>query len=226
MAVNLRAEHSYESGYDLQHLSLSNMWRSQTAKILLGNWVSPKFTPYLSFANFTVHHRVVDLDSTSICSSDPPTTPISPESDQPPIITQTLRRRPIRGYRIHSDDDDDDDDDLDEDDQHFTDSKPTFDDPDCSTCIDEDTFIDTDHSETGNVIISHKQPSIKSWLAFSLLPVYTEKVEVPPPLTRLERVFASFTMYSELKVANMDSHFEKIFARLQLEWTYVGGLVC
>lgn len=222
MAVNLRTEHSYESGYELQHLSLSNMRRSQTAKILLGNWVSHKFTPYLSFANFTAHHRVVDLDSTSICSSDPPTTPISSESDQP-ITTQTLRRRPVRGYRIDSDNDDDY---PDEDDQHFTDSKPTFDDPDCSTCIDEDTFIDTDHSETGTIVISHKQPSIKSWLAFSLLPVYTEKVDVPPPLTRLERVLASFTMYSEMKVANMDSHFEKIFARLQLEWTYVGGLVC
>jgi len=86
--------------------------------------------------------------------------------------------------------------------------------------------MDSDHSETRTVAVSHKQPSIKDWFAFSLLPRYTEKVEVPPRLTRLERILSSFTMYSELKEANMDSHFERVFVRLQLEWTYMGGLVC
>lgn len=51
-------------------------------------------------------------------------------------------------------------------------------------------------------------------------------MEVPPTLSRLERILASFTMYSQLKDANMDSHFEHVFLRLQLEWTYMGGLVC
>ena len=83
--------------------------------------------------------------------------------------------------------------------------------------------MDSDHR---TVTISHQQPSIKSWLAFSLLPRYTEKVEIPPPLTLLEITLASFTMYSELKEANMDSHFERVFVRLQQEWTYIGGLVC
>lgn len=172
----------------------------------------------LSLNNSTVRLRAADIDSASICSSDPPTTP---QPDQPPITDKTIRRRPVRGYIIHSDDDCY----PDEEEQHFTYSKPIFDDNESLTCVDEDTFMHADHSETRTINISHKQTTIQSWLAFSLLPVYTEKVEIPPPLTRLERVLASFTMYSELKEANMDSHFEKVFVRLQQEWTYVGGLV-
>lgn len=47
----------------------------------------------------------------------------------------------------------------------------------------------------------------------------------PRPLSLMERVLASFTMYSELKEATMDSEYEKVFARLQKEWTCIGGLV-
>lgn len=86
--------------------------------------------------------------------------------------------------------------------------------------------MDLDDSENINLPIPCKQTSIQSWIAFSLLPRYTEKVEVPPSLSRLERVLASCTMYNQLKEANMDSHFEQVFVRLQLEWTYMGGLVC
>ena len=86
--------------------------------------------------------------------------------------------------------------------------------------------MDLDDSETLNLPIPHKQTSIQSWIAFSLLPRYTEKVEVPPSMSRLEKILASFTMYSHLKEANMDSHFEQVFVRLQMEWTYIGGLVC
>ena len=100
-----------------------------------------------------------------------------------------------------------------------------FDDDDSLTCND-DTLIDLDDSEIIDLPIPHKQTSIQSWFAFSLLPRYTEKVEVPPSLSRLERILASFTMYNQLKEANMDSHFQQVFERLQLEWTYIGGLVC
>ena len=85
--------------------------------------------------------------------------------------------------------------------------------------------MDFDDNETINLPIPHTQTSIQSWIAFSLLPRYTEKVEVPPSLSRLERILASFTTYNQLKEANMDSHFEQVFLRLQLEWTYMGGLV-
>ena len=160
----------------------------------------------------------MDIDSTGVCSSDPPATP---ESDEPPITNQGIRRRPIRGYQIHSDDDCH----SDEGDQHFAESKPIFDDNDSITCND-DTLMDPDDSETLDSLVSHQEPSIESWITFSLLPRYTEKVEVPPFLSPTERILASFTLYRELKEANMDSHFEQIFVRLQLEWTYMGGLVC
>lgn len=159
---------------------------------------------------------LVDIDSTSVCSSD---RPVTPESDQPPPITnQNLRRRPIRGYNIHSDDD------YHSDDDHFTESKPIFDD-NSSTCND-DTLMESDDSEPISFPISHQQTSIERWIAFSILPRYTEKVEIPPSLSLLERILASFTMYNDLKEASMDSQFELVFVRLQLEWTYIGGLVC
>ncbi|EDQ98372.1 uncharacterized protein LACBIDRAFT_336018 [Laccaria bicolor S238N-H82] len=43
-------------------------------------------------------------------------------------------------------------------------------------------------------------------------------------LSLMERVLASFTMYSELKEATTDSVYDKVFACLQTEWTYIGGL--
>ncbi|TFK35298.1 hypothetical protein BDQ12DRAFT_688289 [Crucibulum laeve] len=57
------------------------------------------------------------------------------------------------------------------------------------------------------------------------VPSYTEKLPVPPRMSRLERILASFTMYSELKEASVDSQYEAVFMRLQMEWTYVGGLL-
>jgi hypothetical protein len=60
----------------------------------------------------------VDIDSTGVCSSDPPATP---EPDEPSITNQG-----IRGYQIYSDDGCH----SDEGDQHFTESKPIFDDND------------------------------------------------------------------------------------------------
>jgi len=59
----------------------------------------------------------------------------------------------------------------------------------------------------------------------SLLPQYTEKIEVPSDMTLLERVLSTFTMYGELKNATLDSQYERVFGRLQMEWTYIGGLV-
>ena len=50
-----------------------------------------------------------------------------------------------------------------------------FDDDDSLTCID-DTLMDLDDSEILNLPIPHKQTSIQSWFAFSLLPRYTEKL--------------------------------------------------
>ncbi|KAG6842659.1 hypothetical protein H0H87_011323, partial [Tephrocybe sp. NHM501043] len=58
----------------------------------------------------------------------------------------------------------------------------------------------------------------------SLLPQYTERIEVPVDMNVAERVLESFTTYRELKVARTDAEYEKVFMRLQTEWTYIGGL--
>lgn len=86
------------------------------------------------------------------------------------------------------------------------------------------------------------------WIAASadhLLPRYTEKVILPgatgkfsssstsintikangEPMMRGERVLASLTMYGELCAASTEEQFEKVFRRLQYEWTFVGGLL-
>ena len=158
------------------------------------------------------------MDSASVCSSD---SPANSELDQPPVTDQRIRRRPTRGYIIYSDDDCNSDDE----DQHSTEWKPIFDDNESLT-YNSDTLMGSDDGESISVPLSHQQSSIRHWIAFSLLPSYTEKVEIPPSMSRLERILASFTMYNELKDANMDSHFERVFVRLQMEWTYIGGLVC
>ena len=40
-----------------------------------------------------------------------------------------------------------------------------------------------------------------------------------------ERALASFTVYKELKKARLDSQYERMFGRLQREWTYASSLV-
>ncbi|KAF9460603.1 hypothetical protein BDZ94DRAFT_1299794 [Collybia nuda] len=59
------------------------------------------------------------------------------------------------------------------------------------------------------------------------LPAYTERVQVEDPdaLSLPERILATFTLYAALRAARVDSEFEAVFARLQMEWGYVGGLL-
>lgn len=40
-----------------------------------------------------------------------------------------------------------------------------------------------------------------------------------------EKVLSSFTTYESLKRARLDSEYERVFEKLQMEWCYVGGLV-
>ncbi|KAJ7160894.1 hypothetical protein C8R46DRAFT_1105875 [Mycena filopes] len=63
------------------------------------------------------------------------------------------------------------------------------------------------------------------WIAASLLPRYTERIEVPPELNFFERMISSFTVYREMKAACGETDFEKIFTRLQMEWTYTAGVL-
>lgn len=61
--------------------------------------------------------------------------------------------------------------------------------------------------------------------AGSILPQNTEDIPISTDFTFLERVLASFTVYRELSTAKSETQYEKVFGRLQTEWTYVGGLV-
>ena len=123
----------------------------------------------------------------------------------PPVVEADRPR--IRGYLSDSDDDDT------REDSNILEHTPLLD-------KDEDL---ADYEHDG----SEDQTTTESpyWLFPSLLPSYTEKIEVDSPPSFVERVLSSFTMYQELKEATLDSQFEAVFHRLQQEWTFVGGLV-
>jgi hypothetical protein len=153
--------------------------------------------------------------------------PPSPIDDEPtPSQPSFLRRRRVRGYAINSDEEV-----LSSEGEEIEDRKPLplFSDPEDFLQPTYWNSSDDDSPRNGVVIIpqhSHPQSSW-GWIAASLLPKYTEKIVVldPRPLSLMERVLTSFTMYGELREATMDSEYEKVFARLQKEWTCIGGLV-
>ncbi|KAF9548083.1 hypothetical protein CPC08DRAFT_823567 [Agrocybe pediades] len=112
------------------------------------------------------------------------------------------------------------------------------------TCIGDDEDFDYANSlimrsgSSGEIIRFDEEQHIdeqegftrkgKGWLAFMSdlpLPLYTEKIVVPPNLTKPEKVICSFTMYSELASACCDDDFARVFGRLQHEWTFIGGLL-
>ncbi|KAF5369644.1 hypothetical protein D9615_010222 [Tricholomella constricta] len=143
--------------------------------------------------------------------------------DVPPRLRR--RRRPrVVGYAIDSGDevlstDDDEDEDEDE--------------PEPIVIIDDGPCPYSSDEEADDPPPVPDPRSVRQWLsailAPSLLPQYTEteKIEVPRHygMSCAERVLASFTTYSELRAARVDSDFERVFVRLQMEWTYVGGLL-
>ncbi|KAJ3505614.1 hypothetical protein NLJ89_g7326 [Agrocybe chaxingu] len=147
---------------------------------------------------------------------------LSPE-DQP----QTLRRRKVRGYVINSDD------------GYSTEGSFIAPPPRRRLLSDDVAIVEEapsyDEDEHRLVVHSHPQDTISfADMAEGLpasdlpLPLYTEKLVVPPDyshLTRGERVLVSFTLYGEMCTARTDAQFEPIFRRLQAEWTFIGGLL-
>jgi hypothetical protein len=51
------------------------------------------------------------------------------------------------------------------------------------------------------------------------------ETEAKSDMNIAEKVLASFTTYEFLKRAEVDSEYERVFEKLQLEWCFVGGLV-
>ena len=102
----------------------------------------------------------------------------------PPVVEADRPR--IRGYLSDFDDDDT------REDSNVLEQAPLLD-------KDED-LADYEHGG------SEDQATAESpyWLFPSLLPSYTEKIEVNSPPSIVERVLSSFTMYQELKEATLD----------------------
>ncbi|KAF8066531.1 hypothetical protein FPV67DRAFT_1417668 [Lyophyllum atratum] len=143
-----------------------------------------------------------------------------------PSNTQLRRRRRRRvvGYDVGSGDElySAEDDSYEEEKPFFDDNSYYGDDEEPDPCYDDDMAIRP--LPNGVVKVS---TGTTGWLSIlpSILPQYTEKIEVPNDMTIAERMLSTFTTYSELKAAHLDSHYEKVFLRLQMEWTYVGGLL-
>ncbi|KAJ7873806.1 hypothetical protein B0H14DRAFT_3557003 [Mycena olivaceomarginata] len=146
---------------------------------------------------------------------------VSNESDTlpPPSIVEIRppqlirRRRRVRGYCINSDEEPDS---FSETDDEDDDSKPLLDGP---------SFINDEDEEPPAPIKISFNPM--EWIAGSVLPQYTERIEVPPEPgpNFFERVISSVTVYSEMKHARCHDDFDRIFTRLQLEWTYTAGIL-
>ncbi|KAJ7733612.1 hypothetical protein B0H14DRAFT_2996387 [Mycena olivaceomarginata] len=119
------------------------------------------------------------------------------ESDTLPPLP--LRRR-VRGYCINSDEEPDS---FSETDDEDDDSKALLDDP---------SFINDEDEEPPAPIKISFNPM--EWIAGSNRdPIF------------FERVISSFTVYSEMKHARCHDDFDRIFTRLQLEWTYTAGIL-
>ncbi|KAF8630696.1 hypothetical protein AX15_002770 [Amanita polypyramis BW_CC] len=146
-------------------------------------------------------------------SSDTLNEPPSPTPPLPQVAQSGLRRRRIRGYAILSDEEplSEEYTDDDADDQH---KAPTVD-------------IYNDDEESSGVLVTYGREiriSDAQWVAACELPQYVEDIKKPSMIFP-EQIIASFTVYREMKEAVLESHYEKVFTRLQQEWTYVGGLL-
>jgi len=160
-------------------------------------------------------------DEDGYCSSSSSSTS-SNDSDTlaPPSIVEVhppqpiRRRRRVRGYCVNSDEEPESFSETDDDDDEH---KPLLGGP---SFFDDEEQIDP----PAPIKISF---SPMEWIAASLLPQYTERIEVPPEpgLNFAERVISSFTVYSEMKRAGCHDDFERVFTRLQLEWTYTAGIL-
>ncbi|KAK2459535.1 hypothetical protein APHAL10511_008441 [Amanita phalloides] len=150
-------------------------------------------------------------------SSDTLNEPPSP-NEVPQVVQSGLRRRRIRGYAIFSDEEP-----LSEDctsDYANEENKTSVVD-----VLKSDDDLPGIRTETLTVYEREIHISDAPWVSASELPQYAvEEIKVQS-LNWAEQIVASFTVYCEMRDAVLDSHYEKVFNRLQQEWTYIGGLL-
>ncbi|KAG5340695.1 hypothetical protein C0989_000738 [Termitomyces sp. Mn162] len=157
----------------------------------------------------------ISSDGSSTRVSEPPSMPPSPTNGRWPdgYPAHIRRQRQRRGYRIDSDGESYAD-------EEYNAKPPKFSDSEDND-FDESQFCN-DNDQIRIHTLSTWGP--REWIQSiwsSLLPQYTARVEVPKDMRLVDRVLASFTTYNDLK----NEHYDMVFARLQMEWTYVGGLV-
>ncbi|KAJ7045903.1 hypothetical protein C8F04DRAFT_1066646 [Mycena alexandri] len=178
-----------------------------------GALVHLRLRPPLSFASGSSPTLSDDEDEGAFSSSS--TSSHDSETLIPPSVEELppqpiRRRRRVRGYCVNSDDEPPSYSETDDDDE-----KPLL----GGSLLDDD---DAPSRPRTPVKISFNPVE---WIAASLLPRYTERIEVPPDLNFFERVISSFTVYREMKGACGETDFERIFTRLQMEWTYTAGVL-
>jgi hypothetical protein len=183
-----------------------------------GYFTDPSSSEHIYLHTLTTDAHSLPGSDSSDTLNDPP----SPTSPIPQMAQSGLRRRRIRGYTIFSDEEPFSED--------YTSDEP--DEPFKTSLMDicnDDTLQEnklSGRSEILTIFTREIQLPDDPWFAASDLPQYiAEEVKVLPSLSLTEQILASFTVYQEMKDAVLDSHFEKVFHRLQQEWTYVGGLV-
>ncbi|KAG6886933.1 hypothetical protein C0995_003103 [Termitomyces sp. Mi166 len=138
--------------------------------------------------------------------SEPPSMPPSPTDDTWPghdgsltTVHRQIRRR--GGYHINSDDED------------YSPYSPDEDAPKAPVFSDGESYCGGSEDDD-RIFTVHP----------SILPQSMERIDVPQQDMMLaERVLASFSVYCELKSARTDSGFERVFVKLQTEWTYIGA---
>jgi hypothetical protein len=188
----------------------------------------PPDTPDASDNDSAYDNEYASNSTTSSSSSDTLNDPPSPISEVPQVAESGLRRRRIRGYAIFSDDEPMSEEYISDDAEDSTTKVP----PSrasvdvCQKVGDHDELSSPSaHSEVLAVYQREIHLSDAEWFSASILPKHVQELKVPPSMNAAEEVLASFTSYRELKEAVGESHFEKVFYRLQQEWTYVGGLL-
>ncbi|KAJ6489534.1 hypothetical protein C8R47DRAFT_1124693 [Mycena vitilis] len=154
--------------------------------------------------------------SSSMSSSNDSDTLAPPSVEQHPPAPIRRRRR-IRGFCVNSDDEP-------------KSCSETDDDDESKALLGGPSFYDDDVEEVESFSPIEISFNPVQWIAASLLPQYTERIEVPqyPELNFFERVISSFTVYNEMKCASCsgpksEDAFERIHTRLQLEWTWSAG---
>lgn len=174
------------------------------------------FVPTRQVLIMWIDSRVSDDSEDEECNSDYED---NREEEEDGPVDYTLRHRNVKGFTVDSDDEEE------EDQSQLTpfDDGPTNHN---NTNSDNNALQPPPYSPPlPATSIEHPPTNFIGWVAASLLPQYTEKIVVPDDMHWAERFLASFTCYRELRDANVESDYGAVYARLQMEWTYTGGLV-